>query len=193
MRLDLPESVHHADTLIAVALGAVLATIGGFVATLLETRVHRRERQRTAALTFGEVLASLRVILAAADDAHAVGDPFGPLTVRLLRAARREVDAFERNRVALSDLREAEVRLAVQALMIRIALGLDGVIETKGAADRERAYGYLTSLVPGINPLVTRLVPLAGQPITPYLELDHNPQGRTGAAGGLDQPAATPP
>jgi len=182
MRLDLPDYAQQAQTFVAIGVGAVLATIGGFVATLLEARLRRRERERTAALTFGEILASLRVLLRAAQDAHGRGDPFGPLTLRLLRGARREVEAYESNRPALSDLRSADLRLSLHALMIRITLGLDGVLDAKADVDREGSYAYLLSLAPAIDPLVRRLVPVAGQPITPYEELAHTPQGRTPAA-----------
>src|SRR3954471_15891165 len=95
---EIPEIRHEATTLFAVGVGAVLATIGGFVATLLEARLRRRERERTAALTFGEILASLRVLVRAVEESHGHGAPFGPLTMRLLRGVRREVDAYERNR-----------------------------------------------------------------------------------------------
>ena len=47
------------NTLIAVILGAILATIGGFVATMLERYLDKRERERNAALFFGEVLSTL--------------------------------------------------------------------------------------------------------------------------------------
>ena len=176
MRLEFPEYAHQAETLLAVGVGAVLATIGGFVATLLEARLHRRDRERTAALTFGEILASLRVLLRAIEDAHGRGEPFGPLTLRLLRGARREVDAYERNRPALSDLRTPDIRLSLHALMIRVTLALDGVLEAEGDAVREGSYSYLLSLAPAIDPLVQRLVPVAGQPITPYETLAHSPE-----------------
>src|SRR6478672_2643121 len=113
MRLELPDV--QAQTLVAIVVGAVLATIGGFVATVLEARLHRGQRERTAALTFGEILASLRVLVRAIEDAHGRGSPFGPLTMRLMRGARREVDAYERSRPALSDLRNADLRLSVHA------------------------------------------------------------------------------
>ena len=74
MRVEFPDFVHHADTLIAVAVGAVLATIGGFVATILELRLHRREREKTAAQAFGEILASLRVLLRAVEDTRQIGE-----------------------------------------------------------------------------------------------------------------------
>src|SRR5205809_7458268 len=107
---EIPEFGHEAQTLLAVGVGAVLATIGGFIATILEARLHRRDRERTAALTFGEILASLRVLIRAAESSHGIGDPWGQLTMRLFRGARREVDAYERNRTALADLRDTNLR-----------------------------------------------------------------------------------
>jgi hypothetical protein len=175
MKIEYPDFAP--ETLVAVGVGAVLATIGGFIATLLEARMHRRQRERTAALIFGEILASLRVMVRAVDDAHGRGDPFGPLTLRLLRGARREVDAYERSRFALSDVRNADLRLSVHALMIRFALGIDAVLESEEATGRGQAYEYLLSLVPRIDPVVNRLLPLAGQPVRPYDELTHTPDG----------------
>lgn len=173
MRVEFPEYAHQAETLVAVVAGAVLATIGGFVATVIEARLHRRQRERTAALMFGEVLASLRVLLRAADEAFARGDPFGPVTLRLLNGARREVDAYERSRPALSDLRETDLRLAVHALVIRITLAIDGVLESRSDEERRGSFDYLMSLAPRLEPLVRRLAPIAGQPVTPYEALSH--------------------
>jgi hypothetical protein len=177
MRVDIPDYADQAQTFVAVGLGAILATLGGFIATLLEARLRRRERERTAALVFGEILASLRVLIRAVEDTHGRGDPFGPLTLRLLRGVRREVDAYERSRLALSDLRSTELRLSLHAVMIRITLAVDGILEAHSDADRQGSYSYLLSLAPGIDPLVRRLVPVAGQPITPYEELAHSPEG----------------
>lgn len=118
------------DTLLAVAVGAVLATLGGLLATQMERTLHRRERERSAALLFGELLTALRTILNIADQARGRGEPFGPFTLRLLRAARRELDAYERTRAALYDLREGRLRLEIHVLMVRVGLSIDGVFET---------------------------------------------------------------
>jgi hypothetical protein len=181
MRVEFPEAA-HAETLIAVGVGAVLATIGGFIATLIEARLHERRRERTAALTFGEILASISLLVRAVTSAHGVGDPFGPLTLRLLRSARREVEAYERSRPALSDLRSTDLRLEIHAVMIRLTLAIDGVLEAPLPADQQRAYEFLLLLGQKIDPLVRRLVPVAGQPIEPYEErLTHGPEGRPDA------------
>jgi hypothetical protein len=177
MKIDFPDFAQDADTLVAVAVGAILATLGGMVANLWEERQQRVRLERSAALIFGEILASLRVMMRAVDDAKGRGDPFGPLTMRLLRGARREVDAYERSRLALSDIRNADLRLSVHALMVRFALGIDATLETEDPAARELSYEYLLVLVPKINPLVNRLLPLAGQPVSPYDELTHTPDG----------------
>src|SRR5450432_3102624 len=86
------------STLIAVILGAILATIGGFVATALERILDRRERERYAAMFFGEVLSTLAIIVRFADETKKIGDPYGPVTMRMLRSARSELDIYDRNR-----------------------------------------------------------------------------------------------
>ncbi len=118
------------ETLWAVIVGAVLATVGGFAATQLEQFLRRRERQRGAALLFGEILSVIELLMGLADDARGRGDPYGQLTMRLLRAMRRETDAYDRNREQLYDLPDAKLRALIHALMIRVTLTLDGIFDT---------------------------------------------------------------
>ena len=168
--MRVPELAQQTNTLVAIVLGAVLATLGGFVATLLEAHVRKRELQRASALMIGEVLASVRGLVRAIEDAHSRGDPFGGITLRLVRAGRREIECYERYRSVLSDLRSPDLRLSVHGVMVRLTLAIDGILEGD-RRERELAYEYLLELAPTIDPLVERLVPLAGQPIQPYLAL----------------------
>jgi hypothetical protein len=116
-------------TLSAVIVGAILATVGGLAATQLESIIRRRERERSAALLFGEILAALGLITQLADAARARGDPYGPFTTRLLRAAQREAEIYDRNREALYELRDAGLRARIHTVMVRITLALDGVFD----------------------------------------------------------------
>jgi DNA-binding transcriptional MerR regulator len=117
------------STLFAVVLGAILATIGGFVATVLERTLDRRDKQRNAALFFGEVLSTLAIIIRFADETKKIGEPYGPVTLRMLRSARNELDLYDRNRETLFDLHDADLRAQIQTLLIRLSMPLDGVIE----------------------------------------------------------------
>jgi hypothetical protein len=117
------------NTLWAVVLGALLATIGGFAATQIERHIDRRERERNAALFFGEVLSTLSIILTFAQERRGIGEPYGPVTMRMLRTAKREIDIYDRNRETLYDLRHAELRARIQTLVIRLTMALEGLIE----------------------------------------------------------------
>jgi len=117
------------STLWAVFLGAILATIGGFAATQLEWFFERRRRERNAALFFGEVLATIAMLLKLAQTTRGRGDPYGPVTMRMLRAARREIDIYERNRETLFDLRDAEIRARIHTLVLRITMPVDGIFD----------------------------------------------------------------
>ena len=130
MRLGLPELSPHSETLAAVVLGALVATVSGVFANQLEAFFRRRERERAAALLFGEVLSTLRVILEGAERVRHVGQHYGPVTRRMLHAARREIDIYDRNREALLDLHDAKLRVDMHALVVRIAMPLDGVIDS---------------------------------------------------------------
>ena len=129
------------STMWAVVLGAILATLGGLVATILERRLDRREREQNAALFFGEVLSTLGILLRFADETKKIGEPYGPVTMRMLRTARSELDLYDRNRETLFDLRDADLRARIQTLLIRLSMPIDGVIEASDdiKAARERA------------------------------------------------------
>lgn len=113
----------------AVVIGAFLATIGGYFASQLEQAFRRRERQRTAALLFGEILSALRLIIELADQARSRGEPYGRFTMRLIRAARREAETYDRNREALFDLSDAVCRAATHTLLVQVRLAVDGALD----------------------------------------------------------------
>lgn len=113
----------------AVVLGAALATMGGFVATQMERYVEHRRRERNAALFFGELLSTFHVILRFVQDTHGKGDPFGPITLRMLKSARKELDIYDRNRESLFDLRHADLRARIQTIVIRMTMPIEGIFD----------------------------------------------------------------
>ena len=161
-------AVSSADqgTIAGVVIGAILATAGGFVASQLEPHLRRQERERSAALLFGEILFSLRLILRIADQSRARGDPYGPLTMRMIKGAQGEIEIYARNREALFDLRNAALRAEMHVLFVQMAMTLDGVVEAVGArtddldadmAARAAAFGFAVLLCDDIGPLIDRL------------------------------------
>ena len=186
--MNLPNAT--GDTLWAVVAGAVLATAGGFVATQLEAALRRRERQRSAAIMFGEMLSSLETIVGIASQSRLRGDPYGSITMRLLRAASRETETYERNRSTLYDLRDPELRVRIYVLMVQLTLALEGVSETSAqiaearalsdnpalpkdratanaerrdrlAVERDGTFAYVPTVVGEVTALVAILQPLA--------------------------------
>ena len=123
------DSASNHSAVWAVVLGALLATAGGFAATQLERYFEHKRRERNAALFFGELLTTLQIILAFSKDTHGRGDPFGPITTRMLRSARKEIEIYDRNREALLDLRDADLRARIQTLVIRLTMPLEGIFE----------------------------------------------------------------
>lgn len=118
------------DTLWAVVLGAFLATLGGFLATQAENWFGRRERHRSASLLFADVLTGLGYLIHLAQQAKGRGEPYGPITLRLLRAARREIDIYDRNRESLYDLKDADLRIRIHTLVVSITMPLEGLFDT---------------------------------------------------------------
>ncbi|HEY5106390.1 MAG TPA: hypothetical protein VII73_06405 [Caulobacteraceae bacterium] len=177
MALDLilalvkPERVAspQADTLGAVVVGAVLATLSGFAATMLENTFARRRRERDAALLFGEVLSTLKVLLDIADRSRGRGDPYGPITMRLLAAARRELDIYERNREALVEIRKGRLRLDIHSLMVRLSISVDGLLDGASIALRDQGFQFLLGIGKEIEPLMERLARLRGEPFDDFM------------------------
>jgi hypothetical protein len=117
------------STLIAVVLGAILATIGGFVATVMERYLDKKEKEQNAALFFGEILSSLAIIIRFADETKKIGDPYGPITMRMLISARNELNVYDRNREQVFSIRDSDLRARLQTLLIRISMPIDGIID----------------------------------------------------------------
>jgi hypothetical protein len=192
------------DTLWAVVAGAILATVGGFVATQVEAMMRRRERERSAALMFGEILSALGTLTLVAQGARARGEPYGSFTLRLIRAAQREIETYERNRATLYDLRDAEIRIRIHALMVQVSLALEGVSEASmqiaaaqaildqsGPDDaklpavrarldelsrtREEAFEYVMTVAGEVNALVAALQPLAKVDFSELKKFSGNP------------------
>ncbi len=136
LRPDDFDFISNFDTVWAVVLGAVLATLGGFAATQFERITARRERERNAALLFGEVLSTMVIILELAQETRGRGDPYGPVTMRMLMSARRELEVYERNRERLFELADGGLRARIHTLMVRLSMPLEGIFEyTRELAD----------------------------------------------------------
>jgi hypothetical protein len=127
------DAIGNASTLIGVVVGAVVATLGSFAASWYERRLLRREREADAALVFAEILRTLSLQISVLRAAHARGDPFGPITIRMARAVRREVDIYDRNRERLFVVREASLRPRTNALLARITFAIDRVLDNTEA------------------------------------------------------------
>jgi hypothetical protein len=163
------------ETLLGVIIGAVLASMGGLLSGRLEQYLRRRERERSAAQLFGEILAALKLILRLADEARGRGDPYGQITLRFLQAAQRETQIYERNRETLFDVQDAELRARTHLLLLQIILVLEGFFETTqamsqagpGAASdgdaRDPQFSFLMELHALIPPLLAAYETIARQ------------------------------
>jgi hypothetical protein len=201
------------ETFIAVSAGAFLAAVAGFAANQVELRLHRAERERGAALLFGEIIAGLRLIIEVMQSMHGHGDPWGPVTLRMARAAQRELHTYERNRESLFQLRDPVVRARIHTLFVRLGIAVDGVIEATarieafepdaaGAQERlrlrleerEGAYRFVLQLVSEMGPILAALKSTAGYDFEHHETTIRSDLGMTargadakagGTAGGL--------
>jgi hypothetical protein len=118
------------STVGAIVLGSILATMGALAATQIEWRMERRRREQHAAVFFGEVLATLLAILRIAKRVRGIGDPYGPVTMRMLRQALQEIAIYDRNRENLYAIQDASLRARIHTSVLRISSPLNGVFDT---------------------------------------------------------------
>ena len=110
MRQSTFDFIDNLDTLLAVIVGAVLATGGAMVAELVQDRLSIRRKERDAARFFGEILATVDLILDRAFASMEIGERWGDVTKRMFRTALNEAAIYERNRERLFELRDMELR-----------------------------------------------------------------------------------
>lgn len=129
IRAEQFDFISNLDTIWAIVAGAVLATAGGFIGTQIEHRIDSRRRERQAALFFGEIMSLIGVTIRAAERARGIGDPYGPVTMRLLRMVRRELDVYDRNRERLFELSDPAMRARIHMTLLRAMMGVEGAID----------------------------------------------------------------
>ncbi|MBV8800063.1 MAG: hypothetical protein JO208_09680 [Alphaproteobacteria bacterium] len=118
------------STVGAIVLGSILATAGALIATQIEWRVEKRRREQHAALFFGEVLSTLLAILRIAKRVKGIGDPYGPVTMRMLRQALQEIGIYDRNRENLYNLHDGSLRARIHTSVLRVSSPLNGIFDT---------------------------------------------------------------
>lgn len=129
MRQSAFDFIGNLDTLLAVVVGAMLATIGGLIGEHYEDIIERRRRQRDAARFFGEILGSIDALVDRAVHSQKFGDPWGPVTLRLFRTAMREAEVYDRNRERLFDIQDTDLRSRIHTHVVSEIFPLEAIIE----------------------------------------------------------------
>ena len=179
------------QTFVAVILGAVLATVGGFVATQAGIWMDRSRRARSAALLCGEILAGVETLLRMAEVSSLRGTFLDPLPSRFLRTARREIDVYDRNRELLFTLGNADTRARLHGFIVRLSIPLDRFADDRARytelcsvypeplqrlaelkSEMEGTFEYLMSSRKLIPELLSVLRPLAQNPFDSYSRID---------------------
>jgi hypothetical protein len=94
------------------------------------------------------------------------------------------VDIYERNREALLDLRDSQLRVDVHSAMLRIAMPLDGVLASLDDAAnahpeaRDQGVAFMIESLTRFAPLIARLSRVAGQSFDLYQEVFRPPPAR---------------
>tara|TARA_R110000824_G_scaffold152391_1_gene323585 strand:- start:697 stop:1383 length:687 start_codon:yes stop_codon:yes gene_type:complete len=98
------------DTLIAVTIGAFLATGGALATELIKERGARRRREREAAIFLADIILSISNFTRLANRSQTIGQSWGPFTIGYFGTALKHMGFYEANRMKLYDLRDLELR-----------------------------------------------------------------------------------
>lgn len=129
MRNSVFDFIDNLDTLLAVVVGAMLATGGALVAELVQDRLGQKRRERDAARFFGEILASVDRVLDRAFASMQIGERWGDVTLRLFQTAARETAIYERNRERLFEIRDIQLRRLIHTHFLVETVPLIALIE----------------------------------------------------------------
>lgn len=130
--------IGNLDTLVAVTIGAVLATLGALFAELIEDRMDRKRRERDAARFFGEILSTMGGTIDMAVASQKIGDPWGLVTQRMFRMAQREAQVYERNRERLFDIDDMGLRARIHKHFLTEMFPMEAIIDNCGEIDAIR-------------------------------------------------------
>lgn len=190
MRASSFDFIGNLDTLVAVIIGAFLATGGALIAEIIQDRLGRKRREREAARFFGEIMTSIDAIIDLATSSQRIGDKWGRITQRFFRTALREANVYERNRERLFDIQDMDLRFAINEHFLRETVPIIALLEqtdsideasrelarsdlsparqsqleaeiTQQAADREQSLEAMTYQREQTSALIERLKPLA--------------------------------
>jgi hypothetical protein len=129
MRNSIFDWVGNLDTLLAVILGAALATLGAFISEVIHDHRGAKKKERATARFVGEILTSIDQLVDLGRQSQAIGDPWGRISVRLYESALREAAVYERNRERLFDIHDMELRLRIHAHVLGETIPLMALLE----------------------------------------------------------------
>ena len=129
MRQSVFDYIDNLDTLLAVIIGALLATGGAMVAEIVQERLGRKRRERDAARFFGEILSSVDRVLDRAFQSMEMGERWGSVSKRLFRTALDETRIYERNRERLFEIHDLELRRTIHTHFLEETVPLVALLE----------------------------------------------------------------
>ena len=129
MRPSVFDFIDNLDTLLAVIIGAVLATGGALVAELVQDRLGRKRKARDAARFFGEILTSVDLVLDRGLSSLKFGERYGTVSKRLFRTALAETTVYERNRERMFDIHDLELRRLIHRHFLEETVPLVALLE----------------------------------------------------------------
>lgn len=123
------------DTLIAVTIGAFLATGGALATELIKERGARRRREREAAIFLADIILSNLNFGRLANRSQTIGRSWGPFTIGYFQEVLKQTSFYEANRMKLFDLRDLELRSRAEFHIFAQTKYAKDIVDTNQAID----------------------------------------------------------
>jgi len=121
------------DTLIAVIIGAFLATGGALATELIKERGARRRREREAAIFLADTILSFLNFGRLANRSQTIGRSWGPFTITYFEEVLKQTSFYEANRMKLFDLRDLELRSHAEFHILAQSKQAKGIVDANQA------------------------------------------------------------
>lgn len=131
MRDTIFSLLDNMETLAAIVVGAMLATLGALFAERIQDSRKKKQRQEDAANAIGIIITTILGSLHMFVRSRSFGDQWGTITDMYLQNGLRQMRWFEENRHRLFDLADVSFRREILAELLGLDFPLQGLIRAR--------------------------------------------------------------
>lgn len=129
--------VGNLDTLIAVIVGAVLATGGALIAEKVQARSMIKQREQDAARRLGHILFDIDRSLARTFHSQTIGEPWGLASRMAFVGVAKKGEWYVQNRDCIFDIQDMELRIDLSEDVSSLIGAISGLVRANEQIEAE--------------------------------------------------------